>query len=389
MPSRLPRNVWILGISSLLNDVSSEMILPLLPLFLVKGLGSGVLDVGLIEGVAEATASILKFFSGALSDRLGQRRGLVVLGYGLSNFVKPLIALASTPLWVFAARFGDRVGKGIRVAPRDALLADSAPPELRGAAFGLRQSLDNVGGVLGPLAAFGVMLASNGNYRLVFALAFVPGLLTVLLVVFGLREVKTDKPLARTVRWRELVNLSPGFWLLACVALVFNLGNSSDAFLLLKASEVGIPTVQVPLVLVIMNLVYAASAYPVGQLSDRIGRAGLLAGGILLYALVYLGFAFAVAPWQIWILFVFYGLHLGLTQGVLSALVADQVEADRRGTAFGLLNLATGAALLPASLIAGALWQTTGSAAAFIFGAACAVIALLLLGWYLRRPSVR
>jgi MFS family permease len=365
----------------LLTDVSSEMIHSLLPLFLVSVLGASVLTVGLIEGMAEATASSLKVFSGGLSDYLGQRKGLLVAGYGLSTFVKPLFALATSPLWVLIARFGDRVGKGIRVAPRDALIADVTDLSNRGAAYGLRQSLDTIGAFLGPLAAFSLMAISQQNFRLVFWLALIPGVMAVTLLALGVKEpsAKVSQTKTNPLRWATLQSLSRGYWILVVVALLFNLGNSSDAFLLLKAEQAGIPTPMVPLTLVVMNLAYSLSAYPVGVLSDRISRVKLLVGSFLLYALVYLGFAFVQAPWQVWALFAFYGLHLGMSQGVLLALVADRVPSHLRGTAFGFLNLAVGVALLPASILAGGLWQLMGSGAAFMMGSVFAVTAALLL----------
>ena len=378
----IPRNVWLLGFVSLLTDISSEMIHSLLPLFLVSTLGATVQTVGLIEGIAETTASVVKVFSGGLSDYLGNRKGLAVLGYGLSSFVKPLFALATNPAWVLLARFGDRVGKGIRVAPRDALVADCTTQSQRGAAYGLRQSLDTIGAFLGPLAAFFLMASSGQNFRLVFWLAVIPGILAVGLLIAGIRESrerKTGKTKTNPLQWESLRNLGQGYWILVAVALVFNLGNSSEAFLLLRGQELGIAPQFVPLTLVVMNIAYSLSAYPVGILSDRLGRFGLLVGGYLLYALVYLGFAFVEAPWQIWGLFALYGLHLGMSQGVLLALVADKVPSQLRGTAFGFLNLAVGVALLPASLLAGGLWQSVGASAAFLAGSLLAIAAVILL----------
>jgi MFS family permease len=379
---KIPRSVWILGWVSLLTDISSETIHSLLPLFLVSVLGAGVLTVGIIEGIAEATASVVKVFSGALSDYLGYRKGLAVLGYGFSTLVKPLFALATSPTWVLVARFGDRLGKGIRVSPRDALVADATPPALRGAAYGLRQSLDTIGAFLGPLAAFVLMIVLENNFRLVFWLALLPGILAVSLLAIGVHEPrKIAEPTSRTnpLNGQALQRLDQEYWILVGVALLFNLGNSSDAFLLLRASETGIPAAMVPLTLLVMNLAYSLSAYPMGVLSDRFSRIKLLLGGYLLYALIYLGFAVVQAPWQIWGLFALYGLHLGMTQGVLLALVADRVPLELRGTAFGFLNLAVGVALLPASLLAGGLWQAVGSGATFITGSLLAVGASLVL----------
>ncbi len=377
---KIPRNVWMLGFVSLLTDISTDMIYSLLPLFLVSTLGASVWTVGLIEGVAEATASIAKIFSGAVSDYLGRRKNLAVLGYGLSTFVKPLFALAVSPAWILIARFGDRIGKGIRAAPRDALVADATLPQMRGAAYGLRSSLDTIGAFLGPLLAFALMAISGKNFRLVFALALIPGILAVGLLIAGVQESRTNTPTkVNPLRLTSLRSMGQAYWMLVAVALLFNLGNSSEAFLLLQAQQTGIATPLIPLTLVVMNIAYALSAYPLGLLSDKIGRRGLLMSGFLLYALVYLGFAFVQASWQVWGLFACYGLYLGSSQGVLRALVADKVAPEVRGTAFGFINLATGIALLPASLLAGFLWQRLGSEATFFAGSIFAVAATLLL----------
>ena len=379
---KIPRTVWVLGFVSLLTDISSEMIHSVLPLFLVSVLGANVLTVGLIEGIAEATASILKVFSGALSDYLGHRKGLAVFGYGLSTLIKPLFAIATSPTGVLIARFGDRIGKGIRVAPRDALVADSTSPEMRGAAYGLRQSLDTIGAFLGPLAAFTLMATNDNNFRRVFWLALIPGFFAVALLIIGVREPRasqTQEKRNNPLRWQALYSLGQRYWILVAVALLFNLGNSSEAFLLLQAEQRGISASLVPLTMVVMNIGYSLSAYPLGILSDRLGRFGLLVGGFMLYALVYLGFAFVQVPMLIWGLFALYGLHMGMTQGVLLALVANNIPENLRGTGFGFLNLAVGFALLPASLLAGFLWQTFGSEATFITGSFFAGAAVLLL----------
>ncbi len=381
---QLPQTVWVLGMVSLLTDISSEMIHSVLPLFLVSQLGAAVLTVGLIEGIAEATASVVKVFSGALSDYLGKRKALAVLGYGLSTFVKPLFFFATSPAWVLVARFADRVGKGIRVAPRDALVADTTPVSMRGAAYGLRQSLDTVGAFLGPLTAFGLLAIAPQNFRLIFALALIPGFLAVSLLVAGIQEPegKTAQPKTNPLRWEALGTLGSKYWFLLAIALLFNLGNSSDAFLLLRAQQSGIGAAFVPLTLVVMNVFYSLSAYPAGVLSDRIGRLELLVSGFLIYALAYLGFAFVQQPWQVWGLFALYGLHLGLSQGILLALIADTVPLELRGTAFGFLNLVVGIALLPASLLAGYLWESVAPSATFIAGSFFAVLAVLGLSLY-------
>lgn len=376
----IPRNVWFLGFVSLLADVNSKMIQSVLPLFLVSVLGTNLVTVGAIEGIAESTASVLKVFSGALSDYWGRRKELAVAGYGLSTLVTPLFALSTSPVWVLIARFLDRLGKGIRVAPRNALVADVTPKKQRGAAYGLRQSLDTIGAFLGPLIAAALLYFSAQNFRLVFWWAVVPGVLAIALLVFGVQEPVTNSAVkSNPLQWNVLKSLGKHYWLLVVVALLFNLGNSSDAFLLLRAQQVGIATALIPLSFVVMNITYGLSAYPIGALSDRIGRLGLLISGFTLFALVYLGLAVAQTPWQIWGLFALYGLYLGKTQGLLLALVADRVPSDLRGTAFGLINLVTGIALLPASLLAGVLWQQVGFQATFVMGSLCAIAAILVL----------
>ncbi len=375
----IPRNVWFLGFVSLLADVNSKMIQSVLPLFLVSVLGTNLFTVGVIEGIAESTASVLKVFSGALSDYWGRRKELAVAGYGLSTLVTPLFALSTSPAGVLVARFVDRLGKGIRVAPRNALVADVTPKEQRGAAYGLRQSLDTIGAFLGPLIAAALLSFSAQNFRLVFWWAVVPGVLAIALLVFGVQEPATNSAAkSNPLQWSAFKSLGRNYWILVVVALLFNLGNSSDAFLLLRAQQAGITTALIPLSFVVMNITYGLSAYPIGALSDRIGRFGLLISGFTLFALVYLGLAVAQSPWQIWGLFALYGLYLG-NQGLLLALVADQVPTHLRGTAFGLLNLVTGIALLPANLLAGVLWQQVGSQATFITGSLCAIAAILVL----------
>ncbi len=379
--AKIPRNVWILGITSLLNDTSSEMIHSVLPLFLVSILGTSVAQVGLIEGIAESAASILKVFSGGISDYWQRRKGLTVFGYGLSTAVKPLFMVANSPLLVLLARLGDRIGKGIRVAPRDALVADSTNVSNRGAAYGLRQSLDTVGAFLGPLIAFGLMGTAH-SFRFIFGVALIPGILAVGCLALGVRE--PDRPYyglkrSNPLNWMALKSLGGSYWSLAIAALLFNLGNSSEAFLLLKAKQVAIFDFQIPLVLVAMNVSYALSAYPVGILSDRVDRKTLLLWGWALNAVLYLGLAIARSPSQVWILVSGYGLYLGMTQGILLAMVADRVPEHLRGTAFGFLNLLVGVALLPASLLAGWLWQAVSPGATFLAGSGFAAAAVCLL----------
>ncbi|MQG93092.1 MFS transporter [Pseudomonas sp. MN1F] len=372
---KIPRSVWALGFVSLFMDISSEMIHALLPLYMVTVLGTSVVAVGFIEGIAEATASITKVFSGALSDRLGKRKLLTVLGYGLGALTKPVFPLASGLEWLTAARFVDRIGKGIRGAPRDALVADVTPPELRGAAFGLRQALDTVGAFLGPLLAIVLMWLTASHFQTVFWVAVIPAFVAVYILVAFVREPETA-PSARPVRsplaLHELARLGPAYWRLSGLAMVFTLARFSEAFLLLRAQDMGMAPLWAPAVLVLMALAYSLSAYPAGALSDRVGRRGVLMMGLalliaadLLLALLpgWAGLALGVAAW---------GLHLGFTQGIFAALIADSAPANLRGTAFGLFNLLTGVALLVASVVAGLLWDGAGFQATFLVGAGCA-----------------
>ncbi len=388
--SAIPKGVWVLGFVSLLMDSSSEMIHSLLPLFLTQVLGAGALSVGLIEGLAEATAAITKLLSGQISDRAGRRKPLLLFGYGLAALTKPLFALAPTVGWVIAARCADRLGKGIRGAPRDALVADLSPPQAIGAAFGLRQSLDTVGAFAGPLIAMLVMSLSGNAYRLVFGLAAIPALLAVLLILLGVHEPTVHKAATAPERpsWGKLRGMPSAFWMVVGIAMLMTLARFSEGFLLLRASSVGLPTALVPLVFVAMNLVYAASAYPVGRLSDRLGRRGLLQGGFAVLILADAVLATAGGIGQVMAGVALWGLHMGMTQGLLASLVADAAPQSLRGTAFGAFNLATGIALLPASVIAGALWSNLGPAATFAGGALFSTLALLaLLAWRDRSTS--
>jgi len=355
----LPGGIWALGLVSLLMDISSEMIHSLLPLFMVGVLGTSALTVGLIEGIAESTALIVKIFSGALSDYLGKRKGLAVLGYALGAFSKPLFALAPSAGMVLGARFLDRVGKGIRGAPRDALVADIAPAEIRGAAFGLRQSLDTVGAFLGPLLAVGLMLLWANDFRAVFWVAVVPGLLAVLLLVFGVREPQrhSGERKVNPIRRTNLKRLGSAYWWVVGIGAVFTLARFSEAFLVLRAQQGGIPVALVPLVMVAMNLVYAATAYPFGRLSDRINHRILLAGGLAVLIAADLVLA-ADDHWTTVLAGVgLWGIHMGMTQGLLATMVADTAPVDLRGTAYGFFNLVSGVAMLAASILAGLLWD--------------------------------
>ena len=380
---RLPAGIWVLGFVSLLMDISSEMIHALLPLFMVGTLGMGVALVGLLEGLAEATALILKVCSGVISDWFGRRKPLAVLGYGLGAATKPLFALATGPGLIFTARLLDRVGKGIRGAPRDALVADIAPPEQRGAAFGLRQSLDTVGAFVGPLLAVGLMLLWANDFRAVFAVAIIPAALCVLLLVLGVKEPGHAPGTARVnpILKANLKRLPRAYWWVVGVGAVFTLARFSEAFLVLRAEQVGIALALVPLVMVAMNVVYSLTAYPFGKLSDRVSHHGLLLAGLSVLVLAdvvlavsthWVGLLLGVALW---------GVHMGMTQGLLAAMVAAQAPADLRGTAFGFFNLVSGVALLAASVLAGLLWQTLGPAWTFGAGAAFSVLAMAALAW--------
>ncbi|HUP98154.1 MAG TPA: MFS transporter [Usitatibacter sp.] len=380
----IPRGVWVLGFVSLLMDLSSEMIHALLPLYLTVGLGASALVVGIIEGVAEAAALIVKVFSGALSDRLGNRKGLTALGYGLAAVTKPIFALATGPGLVFMARFADRIAKGIRGAPRDALIADLTPAPIRGAAFGLRQSLDTVGAIVGPLLAMALMLAWHDDYRAVFWVAVIPAVLAFLLVVVGVREPRVSRGESHARRETPKFNrallraLGAPFWFVVAAGAALTLARFSEAFLILRAAERGLAPAYAPLVLVGMSVVYALAAYPTGRLADRLPPRNLLALGVaaLVAADVVLalstslgGMAAGVALW---------GLHMGMTQGLLAAMVAHAAPAPLRGTAFGVFNLASGVAMLAASVLAGALWHYSGPATTFWAGAGLAAAALLL-----------
>jgi MFS family permease len=385
---RLGRNVVTLGGVSLLTDVASEMAYPLLPIFLTTVLGASATALGAIEGVAESTASLLKLASGWLSDRLPGRKPLVVIGYGLASLVKPLIGLTRSAGQVMAIRVVDRVGKGIRTSPRDALIADSVAPSIRGRAFGFHRAADNTGAVIGPLIAFALLRFGHGiDLRRVFLLTAIPAALSLALLVFGLREA--PRPTLPTIREGEgtarpggalrAAGLGARFWWLFAILTIFTLGNSSDAFLLLRATQLGIAPLLVPVLWALLNLVKALFNVPGGVLSDRFGRRPLLIAGWTIYAAVYLGFGLAGAAWQVWVLFAAYGLYFGATEGAEKALVADFVPADRRGAAFGFYNLALGIAALPASLIFGELVDHAGARTAFLFGGGMALLAAVAI----------
>ncbi len=374
----IPKGIWALGFVSMFMDISSEMIHALLPIYMVTVLGTSVLAVGFIEGLAEATASITKIFSGVLSDWLGRRKLLAAVGYGLAAFTKPVFPLAQTVGWLVAARFIDRLGKGIRGAPRDALIADIAPPDLRGASFGLRQSLDTVGAFVGPLAAIVLMSLSGDDFQLVFWVAVVPAFLAFGLMVFGVEEPARHRDQKKAwLSFKDTGQLSSAFWGVVILAVILTLARFSEAFLILKAQSVDLPIAMVPLVLVLMNVVYAVSAYPAGVIADRAGRMGVLAAGTAVLIIADVILAFSSSIWPVLAGVAFGGLHLGFTQGLLATLVADTAPADLRGTAFGVFNFAIGLAMLAASVIAGRLWDLYGPAATFLAGAAFTTLALV------------
>jgi MFS family permease len=384
---RLPASIWVLGFVSLLMDVSSEMVHSLLPLFMVGSLGVSIAVVGLIEGLAEATALVTKVFSGVISDYIGRRKALAVMGYGLGAVTKPLFAFASGAGLIFTARMLDRVGKGIRGAPRDALVADIAPPAQRGAAFGLRQSLDTVGAFTGPLLAVGLMLLWANDFRAVFAVAVIPAVLAVALLVFGVREPEVvDRPTrVNPISRANLKRLDSAYWWVVGIGAVFTLARFSEAFLVLRAEQTGVAVALVPLVMVAMNIVYAASAYPFGRLSDRMSHTRLLLWGLMVLVAAdvvlaasthWTGMLAGVALW---------GVHMGMTQGLLAAMVADVAPADLRGTAYGFFNLMSGLAMLLASVVAGLLWQGYGASATFGAGAGFSLVAMGGLLWRYRR----
>jgi MFS family permease len=389
---RLPKGIWALGLVSLLMDVSSEMIHALLPVFLVGTLGASTIVVGVIEGVAEAAASMTKVFSGALSDFWARRKPLAVAGYLLAALTKPVFPLAGSVGWLVAARVTDRIGKGIRGAPRDALVADISPPGLRGASFGLRQSLDTVGAVFGPLVALGLMWALSGNIRLVFWFAVPPAILAVAVLLVAVREPERPAGLRRVrapLSRAELARLGKPLWVIVTVAGLFTLARFSEAFLILKASDSGLQATFAPAVLAVMSVVYALSAFPAGVLSDMGGRVPVLTTGLLVLIAADLVLAFADGLWAVWIGVALWGVHMGLTQGVFAGFVADTAPEELRGTAFGVFNLVAGFATLCASVIAGALWEMGGPSATFLAGALAAGATLVMLPWLARVTARR
>jgi MFS family permease len=390
--ARLPRTVWVLGLTSLFTDMSSEMIVPLLPLYLATVLGAGPAFLGAIEGAAETTASLLKLVSGLWSDRLLRRKPLVVFGYTLSSLARPVVALATSPWHVLAIRVADRVGKGLRTSPRDAVVADVTAPEVRGRAYGFHRSMDHAGAVVGPLLAMAIMAFVGGRgrgLRIVFGAAAVPAVLAVAVLVFGLVEPQRKEQEARAPAAR--VALGGRFWRYLATVLLFTLGNSSDAFLLLRASQVGIRTIHIPLLWVALHVVKSSLSTPCGILSDKMGRRRTIAVGWLLYAVSYALFAAVDSARGLLLVFGLYGVYFALTEGAEKALVAALVPDEARGRAFGYFHATVGIGALPASLLFGVLWQHWGAAVAFGTGAALALAACLGLGLSIseRAPAPR
>jgi MFS family permease len=387
---RLPKAIWVLGFVSMFMDISSELVHSLLPVFMTTALGASLVTIGVIEGIAEGTAAITKVFSGAISDYLGRRKLLAVVGYLLGALSKPIFPLATTIGWVFGARFVDRIGKGIRGAPRDALVADIAPPQLRGAAFGLRQSLDSVGAFVGPLLAVAFMIWLANDIKAVFWIAVIPAFLAVFLLIVAIHEPEpVECPAGRR---SHLIltcarRLPLRYWLVVALGAVFTLARFSEAFLILRAQDVGLAVAYVPAIMIVMNITYSILAYPAGAAADRLSARIILVFGLLLLVAADAALAIAVSPWIAFVGAALWGVHMAFTQGLLSKLVADTSPVDLRGTAFGFFNLISGCALLLASVIAGSLWDLFGASATFIGGAAFA--ALAAMGLLLYRPYNR
>jgi MFS family permease len=381
----LPVDIWALGLVSMFMDISSELIHSLLPVFMVTVLGASVATIGLIEGVAEATAAITKVFSGAISDYLGRRKWLAVLGYGLAAFTKPIFPLATTIGWVFTARFIDRMGKGIRGAPRDALVADIAPPKLRGAAYGLRQSLDSLGASIGPISALAFMVWLANDIRAVLWVAVVPAFVAVALLVLGVKDPESsgaNSDMRSPLTLVDVKRLPVRYWLIVLLGAVFTLARFSEAFLVLRAQDVGLTLGYVPLVLIVMNVTYTVTSYPAGVAADKFNQRTLLIMGLGMLAAADLVLAVTTSPLLALTGAALWGIHMGLTQGLFAKLVADTAPSELRGAAFGIFNLVSGGALLLASVLAGALWAAFGAPATFLGGAAFAILAVLGLFVY-------
>ena len=398
---QLPRNVWAVGLTSFFMDVSSEMVLNILPLFLANVLGVKTNVIGLIEGIAEATASILKLFSGWLSDKVGGRKWLAVTGYGLSALVKPFFYIAGSWSLVAGVRWADRVGKGIRTAPRDALVADSVTAETRGLAFGFHRAMDTAGALTGILIAVGVvwlaqrdtLSLSRPTFQSVVLISLLPALLAVLSLILGAKDVAVKGQ--RAAPKFSLRSMGKPFGVFLVIVSIFTLGNSSDAFLVLRAQNLGVSVIGILLMLAMFNLIYSLISTPAGSLSDRVGRRRLIIGGWLVYAAIYFGFALAQSAWQVWLLYVAYGLYYGMAYGSANALVADLVPDALRGTAYGTYNAVIGLLAFPSSLIAGILWEGAGAwggfgpSAPFLFGGSLALLASLLMAFWMPKTSAR
>jgi len=387
---RLPIGIWGLGFVSMFMDISSELVHSLLPIFMATVLGTSMVTIGIIEGFAEGAAAITKVFSGAISDYCGKRKFLAVAGYALSAVTKPIFPLATTIGWVFGARFVDRIGKGIRDAPRDALVADIAPLQLRGAAYGLRQSLDSVGAFIGPLMAVIFMIWFTNDIRVVLWLAVLPAFIAVFLLIIAVREPESPDRAADSRNRLTLTDtkrLPMRYWLIVVLGAVFTLARFSEAFLILRAQDVGLAIDYVPMIMIVMNIFYSIFSYPAGAAADRLSARILLVFGLAILVVADVVLAMAVSPWITFAGAAFWGLHMAFTQGLLSKLVADNAPADLRGTAFGMFNLVSGVALFLASFIAGSLWTAFGASATFIAGASFAILAAM--GLLLCRPKTR
>ncbi len=396
----LPRNVWAVGFTSFFADVSSEMVINIIPLFLANVLGVQTSIIGLIEGIAEATASILKLFSGWLSDKLGGRKWLAVAGYGLSAVSKPFFYIASSWELIAGVRWADRIGKGIRTAPRDALVADSVTIETRGLAFGFHRAMDTAGAMVGLIIAAVVIWMAQANnvdltkstFQTIVLISLVPAFLSVFALAMGAKDVPVEKK--RDLPRFSLKSMGRPFSIFLVIVSLFTLGNSSDAFLVLRAQNLGISVIGITIMLIVFNLVYTLVSTPAGSLSDRVGRRRLIVGGWLVYAAIYFGFALAQQAWQIWVLYVAYGLYYGMAFGTANAMVADLVPGDLRGSAYGTYNAVIGLLAFPSSLIAGLLWQGAGSwsgfgpSAPFFFGGALALAAALLMVFWMPKTEV-
>lgn len=379
MFSKIPKNIFVLGLVSFLTDVSSDMIYPVLPIFLSDVLGSSKLFIGLIEGIAESTASILQIFSGWLSDRLRKRKFLVVVGYGLSALGKPILSLVTEGWQVLTLRFLDRFGKGVRTSPRDALIAEWSKEERRGLSFGFHRAMDSGGAVVGPLLAFLFLPLVKGNYRALFLIAAIPAFLSVLLLIFFVKERRKVREKISGLTSPRFYGFDRKFKIFVIGITIFTLGNSSDAFLFLRAKGLNINVLYIPVLWLVLNLVYTLVSLPAGWLSDRIGRKNLILSGLFVYAAVYFGFAFATQSYHAWVLFAVYGFYYGLANGTMRAYVADLVKGEKRATAYGIFHGAVGLTALPASLLFGWLWQSVGVSFAFCLGAGLSLLAFLMV----------